>query len=137
MGISASLQSGQFDILVPVWATNTFSIAPALGLLWAEDGGTDFRFALVPRFYFRKDKVAPFIGGRVGVLVSNPKGGTNATDWIVGLSGGGEYFLDDHFSLGIESQLNLSISDKTSNRFGNPGRLTLNTAAAAYATFYF
>ena len=72
VGISASLQAGQFDILVPVWTGNSFSIAPSLGLLWAQDGGTDFRFGLVPRFYFRKDNVAPFIGARVAVLVNSP-----------------------------------------------------------------
>ncbi|HTY58186.1 MAG TPA: hypothetical protein VMF59_05185 [Bacteroidota bacterium] len=137
VGFSASIQGSQGDILVPVWITDSFSLAPSLGLVWAQDSGTDVRFAIVPRVYFRKDRIAPFIGGRIGVLVSSPSVGSSTTDWVVGLAAGGEYFLDDHFSLGVESQLNLSISDENSNRFGNPDGTTLNTAAAVYATFYF
>lgn len=34
VGLSASLQASQVDILVPLWITNRFSIAPAFGMVW-------------------------------------------------------------------------------------------------------
>ena len=137
VGISASVQTTQFDILVPIWTSDRFSIAPAFGFVWVEEGGTDFRFALVPRFFFRKDKVAPYLGLKAGVLIASPEIGESATDGIFGAAFGGEFFLDDHFSFGTEAQLNLTTSSEKSARFGNPGRKNLNTAAAIYATVYF
>ena len=137
VGMSASVQSGQFDVLVPIWLSSQFSISPAVGIAWAEDNGSDVRIGVVPRFFFNTGKIAPFIGGRIGLLHSSPKSANVSTDWIVGLAGGGEYFLDEHFSFGVESQLNLLISDVESTRFGNPGKYTINTGAAVFATIYF
>ena len=59
------------------------------------------------------------------------------TDIIGGVALGGEYFLSDHFSFGVEAQANVTRSDNQSFRFGNPGGLTLNTATAVLATVYF
>lgn len=50
---------------------------------------------------------------------------------------GAEAFLVPSFSLGVEAQLNATFSDDNSARFGNPGNLNLNTAAAVTATVYF
>jgi hypothetical protein len=137
VGLSASFQGSQFDILVPIWTSDRFSLAPAFGLLWAQDGGSDIRFALAPRFFFSRTTFAPYVGGRLGVLLASPKNGDSTTDWIMGLAAGGEYFVDPHFSVGVESQLNLTISAEHSGRFGNPGRKNLNTGAAVMATVYF
>jgi hypothetical protein len=137
VGLSASLQDNQFDILVPIWLGSNLSIAPSIGLIWTQDAGSDLRIALVPRFYFSKSKVSPFLGGRIGLLRATPSVGTGTTDWLLGLAMGGEYFLDNHFSFGIESQINLTISDQNSSRFGNPGKKNLNTATAIFATVYF
>ncbi len=137
LGMSASVQGGQFDVLMPIWLSDDCSIAPAVGVVWAEDSGSDIRIGIVPRFYLTRGKLAPYIGGRVGFLHASPKSAEVTTDWIIGLAAGGEYFLDEHFSFGVESQLNLLVSDVGSSRFGNPGKKSLNTAAAVFATIYF
>ncbi len=137
IGLSASIQDGQFDILLPVWFSNHLCIAPAVGLLWAEEGASDIRLAIVPRYFFYKEQFAPYIGARLGALIASPNEGESTTDLLIGLAGGGEYFLDEHFSFGVEAQLNLTLSDEFSARFGNPDKKTFNTAAAVFATVYF
>jgi hypothetical protein len=137
VGLSASLQDNQADILVPIWLGSYISISPGFGINWVQDGGTDLRLMLIPRFYFTKKKISPFIGLRLGVLQAIPSVGSNTTDFLAGLTFGGEYFLDSHFSFGIESQANMTISDDKSTRFGNPGKSNLNTATAIFATVYF
>jgi hypothetical protein len=139
VGITGLVQGSQFDILVPIWLDEHFSLSPGIGLKWIEDGGTDVAISITPRFFFFKEKLryAPYIGGRIGILFYKTKDLPNLTDLIVGLCVGGEYFLHDHFSFGAEGQLNLTKSDPKSIRFGNPGKITMNTATAIYATFYF
>lgn len=137
-GVSASIQENQFDILFPIWTGENNVIAPSVGAIYIEDSGTDLRLGLLDRIYFNATKsLKPFLGLRAGVLLSLPDGGDNATDFIIGLLGGGEYFFSNHFSVGVEAQLNMSISDENSNRFGNPGGTNINTATAIFATIYF
>jgi len=135
VGFSASLQDNQVDILIPIWLGSQFSLSPALGIVSTQGVGTDLHIGLIPRYYFSTEKVAPYIGLRVAMLQTLPSPGT--TDWLVGAAFGGEYFVDRHFSTGIESQFNLTISDPNSSRFGNPGKKNLNSAVAAFATIYF
>jgi hypothetical protein len=137
VGLSASLQNDQIDILVPIWTSDRFVIAPAFGLLWVEDGGTDIHIGLVPRLIIYKNNVAAYLGARLAVLIASLNEGTSATDGLVGLAFGGECFLNEQFSVGVESQLNLTISGEDSERFGNPGKKNLNTAVAVFATVYF
>jgi len=105
--------------------------------MWMQDGETDIRLGIVPRFFFSRDKVAPYIGGRIGLMWRNSNTGWSEPDWLIGGAFGGEYFVDQHFSLGIESQVNLTISNTNSSRFGNPGKKNINTATAFFATVYF
>jgi len=137
IGLSVSLQSSQFDFLVPIWIGSKVTISTALGITWIQDAGTDIHIGLVPKFYLSRDKVSPFINFRVGFLRVIPSNGKEVTDWLLGASVGGEYFFDNNFSFGIESQLNYTISDKNSARFGNPGKSNFNTAAAILQQFIF
>jgi hypothetical protein len=137
-GLSASIQGGQLDVILPVWAGNKVVIAPAFNIVYVEDAGVDLGIGIAPRFYLQMDNVAPYIGGRVGTFFNLPSGNAkNSTDWLLGLAVGGEYFLNPKFSLGVEAQTNFAISDDLSGRFGNPGGLSLNTAAAVFASVYF
>jgi len=137
-GVSASIQENQFDILFPIWTGENNVIAPSIGAMYIEDSGTDLRLGLLDRIYFNATKtIKPFLGLRAGVLLSLPDGGENVADYIIGLLGGGEYFFSNHFSVGVEAQLNMSISDENSSRFGNPGGTNINTATAIFATIYF
>jgi hypothetical protein len=137
VGLTASLQESQIDIMMPIWVGDKVSIAPAVGFLWVENAGSELRLGIVSREYFTKEKFAPYFGGRLVALISSPDVGTKTTDMLLGLSGGGEYFLDDHFSVGVEAQLNATKSSDQSLRFGNPGRWNVNTGSAVFATVYF
>ena len=137
VGISASLQDNQIDVLVPIWIGSQFSLSPVFGIVWTEGVGADLHVGVVPRFFLSIDKVEPYLGARLAVLQTLPSVGSGTTDWLVGGAFGGEYFVDRHFSVGVESQLNLTISDVNSSRFGNPGKKNLNTAVAAFTTIYF
>jgi hypothetical protein len=139
LGISASFQGSQVDLLLPIWVGKNTVLAPSVGVTYAEAVATDLHIGLAPRLYLsQKSKVCPFIGLRIGMLCAIPAStGNGIIDWLVGLAAGGEYFFDDHLSFGAEAQLNFAFSDRSSLRFGNPGRTNINTAAALFATVYF
>ena len=137
IGLSAVLQDAQLDIQLPIWLGSKVSLSPAIGLVYVGDSGSDIRIGVVPRIYTRKTKLSPFTSLRFGVLLFNPKEGDGATDIFLGIGFGGEYFFDKHFSMGVEAQLNLTISDENSNRFGNPGGNNVNTGSVIFATIYF
>lgn len=71
------------------------------------------------------------------MLLSLPSVGDGTTDFLVGWDFGEEYLFDQHFSLGADAQLNMTKSDDMSARFANPGKWTVNTATAVFATVYF
>ena len=138
VGLSASVQGGQLDIILPIWAGNKIVIAPAFSVVYFEDAAIDLGVGIAPRFYLRTGRVAPYIGGRVAAFFLMPSGNAqDITDWLLGLALGGEYFLDPKFSIGVEAQVNFAISDDLSGRFGNPGGLSLNTATAIFVSIYF
>ncbi|GIK59664.1 MAG: hypothetical protein HND39_02660 [Ignavibacteriota bacterium] len=143
-GISALVQDSQFDILFPIFLSESAVLAPALGFIYASEIGSDISLGLVGRFYLTKKVVRPFLGGRAGSIFFSPAssddGGADpesTTDFLVGFLAGGEYFLNESFSFGVEAQLNATISDENSSRFGNPGGTNINTGAAVFATVYF
>ena len=137
IGLAASIQDGQFDIMVPIWLGERFTLAPVFGIAWAEDAGSELRIGVAPRYYLRKDVLSPYLGLRVGALINSPADASSTTDIIIGAASGGEYFFSEYFSLGVEAQANLAISDSKSVRFGNPGKLSVNTGAAVIAGVYF
>jgi hypothetical protein len=137
-GISASIQETQLDILFPIWTGENNIIAPAIGAIYIGDSGTDLRLGLLDRIFFNAtENIKPFLGLRAGVLLAMPDDEDTVTDYVFGLLGGGEYFFSENFSVGVEAQLNMSISDENSGRFGNPGGTNINTATAIFATIYF
>jgi len=142
-GISALVQDSQFDILFPIPTSELIVVAPAVGFLYASEAGSDISFGLVGRFYLNNKVVRPFLGARAGLILFSPAsedGQTepeSTTDYLVGFLAGGEYFLNESFSFGVEAQLNAAISDENSSRFGNPGGTNINTGAAVFATVYF
>ena len=144
-GISALVQDSQFDILFPIPTSELVVVAPAIGFLYASEAGIDISFGMVARFYLNNNIVRPFLGARAGLIYFNPASPDgdgqsepeSTTDYLVGFLAGGEYFINDSFSFGIEAQLNSTISDENSSRFGNPGGININTGAAVFATVYF
>ncbi len=137
MGVSVSYQSSQFDIVIPFWLGETVILAPSIGFVHIEDSGQDYRIGLLLKKYLSKEKASPFLGFHGGVAIYSPESDDPVTDLVFGIAAGAEYFVDKHFSLGIEGQLNGTKSDDNSARFGAEGKLIINTAAAIYATIYF
>ena len=137
IGISGSIQSLQTDFSIPIWTSDKVVIAPSFGLINISKKATDLSLGLTIRKYISVDKVSPNFGFRFASLILIPKDGDTLYDYIAGITGGTEYFFDSKFSIGGEIQLNISISDTYSNRFGNPDGHIINTGMAIYATFYF
>lgn len=142
IGLSGTVQAGQYGIGLPIWLDQQFVLAPTFDFKYAEKAGTDFSIGLAPRFYFRNDKIAPYLGFKGGILVNIPYEENEVDrekkiDYLLGIAFGGEYFLDEKFSLGVEAQGNFTKSDEDSYRFGNPKGINFNTATMIIATFYF
>lgn len=136
-GLSASFQDSQFDIVIPFWISSTFKLSPAVSFISVSDAGRDYSIGFILNKYLKKSKVSPFIGLRGGLLIASPDQGDSVTDSVIGVSFGGEYFIDNFFSFGLEAQLNASISDNKSTRFGNPGGSIINTSMAIFGSIYF
>lgn len=138
IGLSTSLQGSQLDFLFPAWLDRNVVIVPSIGLTSVDHTVKDVRLGLAVRYVFRVDKACPYAGVRGGILTMTPAhAGRSVKDHIVGVMAGGEYFFDRHLSVGVEAQLNGSISDENSLRFNNPNGTNINTATAAMLTFYF
>jgi hypothetical protein len=136
-GLAASIQGEQLDVAMPIWVSNSVVLAPAVGLVLAEDMGTSISLAAMGRFYFREGIARPYAGLRLGAFLTSPEEGESTTDILAGPMLGGEVFLQENFSVGVEAQLNFIFSDDMSLRFGNPGKMNISTGSAVMATFYF
>lgn len=142
IGLSGSLQSSQLAISMPIWMSEKFVLAPSVGFQFAEKIGTDLSVGLSPRFYLKHEQIAPYFGLKLGATINMPSSEniidqSSRVDIVGGVAFGAEYFIADHFSLGVEAQGNCTKSDKNSYRYGNPDGFNVNTATAVSATIYF
>ena len=137
VGLSAAIQKSQLDITVPVWIGANNVILPSIYAIYSEDIAGEVGIGIGYRSNFNNKKAIPYAGFRIGALILMPKGGDSRTDLIAGPFFGGEYFIGDEFSAGVEAQINVSKSQKNSFRFGNPDNININTATLVYVTFYF
>jgi hypothetical protein len=138
VGLTAYLQGTQYGISVPIWFNEKWMLAPALQFNYSDNSGTNAGLALAPRYYFKREKIAPYVGIRLGAMMNKPSNGSNTlVDLFGGAAFGGEYFLSNNFSFGVEAQLNGSLSDEASSRFANPGGFNVNVGTMFSATVYF
>ncbi|NNC82362.1 MAG: hypothetical protein HKN79_02195 [Flavobacteriales bacterium] len=140
-GLRVGIQSEQLGIHVPIWVGDLATLGPSIGYSTATDSGTDLLFGLAFRGYLNENQAAPFIGLQYAALIASPpredEEDKATIDNVIGLMLGGDYFVSPQFSLGVELQLNYTISDEDSNRFGNRGGETFNTAGVVSGAFYF
>lgn len=130
VGLTASLQNVQTNIEIPIWASQNIVIAPMIGLNYQEDNYTTINIGLSPRFYQHLgNNFATYIGAQGIVQQTSPNFGNDITDVLIGATGGGEYFLSDHFSIGVEGQLNYLFNDNGGN--------ILKTSTAIAGSVYF
>jgi hypothetical protein len=131
IGLSASIQSNQTNLQIPIWLSDNVTLAPVFGISHQEDTFTRLNVGIAPRFYQDLgNDFGSYIGAR-GIIqhASNDVNDNDETDILLGATGGGEYFLDHHFSLGVEGQLNFFINDDSNSSF--------STGAAVIGTYYF
>lgn len=131
-GLTASIQGGQGQILVPIWLGDKLTLAPGIGLNYTENVGTTITLLLAPRFYLDMRRVAPYISARGGINLNMPSAGGDTTDGMLGLGFGGEYFVNPKFSFGVEGQLNVTLFD-----VGGANNKSISTGAAVHANVYF
>lgn len=130
VGLSASLQGNQTNLMVPIWTSEDLVIAPLLGIVHEADNFTTINLGVKPRFYQSMgSNFASFLGLQGILQYTSPIVGDDVTDFLIGANGGGEYFLDSHFSLGVEGQLNLLLRDSDNNR--------VSTGVAITGSYYF
>lgn len=142
VGLTAIVQDVQLGFNLPIWVGDKTVLAPSIDFTTAEDVGTDIGLGVGFRFYRKVEKLSPYAGIRIGALINSPSNNNalnteQTTDWIFGPIFGGEYFLSERFSFGVEGQGNIAFSDEESNRFGNPGNVNFNLGTVFMATIYF
>lgn len=129
-GLTASIQGNQTNLQVPIWLNDNVTVAPVFGINHQQDSFTSINLGVVPRFYQNlASDFATYIGARGILQRTSPEVGPEDSDFLLGATGGGEYFLGDRFSMGVEAQLNFLINDNGNDRFG--------TGAAVMGTYYF
>lgn len=138
-GLMAMIQTSQFDVGVPIWINSTTVLGPSLNYAYAEELNTDIGVGLFLKNYGSGpvEEVESFFSLRGGAIFGAPSEGENTIDFLLGTGIGADYFPHEKVSLGVEAQLNLSINDSNSSRFGNPGGVGLNTAAVIALSIYF
>lgn len=143
VGISALINKSHMDISFPFLLSGNFMLAPDFLISYAQNVVTNIGIGATARIYTIKreagiaGKVLPYFSLQAAALITSPKTGDSYTDLLFGGAFGGEYFISDHFSVGVEAQLNCVKSDTKSTTFGNPGNLNINTATGAFITIYF
>jgi len=128
IGLSASIQTFQSVILVPIWISDRFIIAPGVGVDWTQNVDTDLVFALVPKFYTSMGRIAPYVSLLGGGMLNLPTGGGRVLDLIFGLAFGGDYFVNPKFSFGVEARVDAFVPDT--------GNINVSTGAAANVSIY-
>lgn len=129
-GLAASIQGNQTNILLPIWTSQETVIAPVVGIRYEADIATNLNLGVQSRFYRTLGRdFAHYLGVQGLIQHRSPDVGDDQTDLIIGGTGGGEYFLNPRFSLGVEAQLNLFLRDGNNN--------ILATGAAITGTYYF
>jgi hypothetical protein len=68
-GVSASLQQGQLDVLVPYHASESIVVVPGVRYVNVEDGGTDLGVGVALRLAWGPYPASAYIGPRVAVLL--------------------------------------------------------------------
>jgi len=139
-GLTVTIQESGLGIMMQFYLSDRFILAPGFEFAYGSKVGTDMVFGLFAKGFLRDNsKIKPYWGLKAGLGYYNPKESdtSNQIDLVFGLAAGVEYFFNENFSIGIEPQLNLTLSDDESDRFGNPGGTNINTATMLTANIYF
>ena len=142
VGVSIALSASEQQVIVPLWVTNSFVIAPLFQFSYFNKKELDLAIGLGLRYYFRVEEFSLYGGIRLGNYLLIPYSndaidGSSRTDLFAGPVFGVEYFISRFLSLGFEIQGNYIRSDERSLRFDNPGGSGFEIKPVILATFYF
>ncbi|MFZ4797559.1 MAG: hypothetical protein ACOYMA_08685 [Bacteroidia bacterium] len=142
VGLSAGIQSNQYGISMPVWVSDKVVLEPYIGLKYINKVGSELSLGFTPKYYFKNEKIAPYIGLGLG-LVSYKPADENVinkiatTSFVSGFLFGIDYFLDPKFSIGVQAQGNFLFPNGSSYQMGIENNVIFNTASAVVVSIYF
>ena len=130
-GLGASLQGGQTAVFVPIWLSPTFMLAPTASLNYVENTSTTIGAGVFVKIFPHMARIAPFwgLGATTSTVIISGGGGSNTTI-IPAVFFGGEFFINQRFSFGVQPTVAVVIPP-------NSGPLQINTATLLYATIFF
>lgn len=142
IGLSANVQSNQLGISLPIWVNQKIVLEPFIGIQSVSNIGTDLSIGLIPKYYFKNEKFAPYLGMGLGIIRYIPSNDnaiskSASNDFLGSLLFGIDYFIEPKFSVGIQAQGNCAIPSDNSNRFGSMGNNSFNTATVILVSLYF
>jgi hypothetical protein len=129
VGLGAYMQNSHLHIIVPIWAGPKLAIVPMVRVKNTENVGTDLGLGATIRIYTKIARVSPYFGVRGNADVVLPTGGGSATNFEGGILYGGEFFLNNQFSFGIEAHVIVFVPEV--------GPRMINTATMFLANIYF
>ena len=119
-GLGAYFNESQAIFLIPLWVSGKMAIVPNFGFIHQAQkdpfpSSTLIDFGVMLRFYQKMARVAPYFAVGTKYQVANIENGgsgsTNSIDIMGCLAFGGEFFLHNQFSIGIEAALNVLFPD--------------------------
>ncbi|MDZ7266342.1 MAG: hypothetical protein ONB48_04305 [candidate division KSB1 bacterium] len=130
-GVSTYLQTAPVTIVIPIWLTPQFVLAPLLNVNYQEKAATTLGAGFALRIYPSMQRVAPYWGvnGRaININLSGPGG--SATGYAGSIYFGGEFFINPKFSLGVEPGISITLPP-------NSGPINVATTTLMVATAHF
>lgn len=106
VGFSASFSSGNSILSFPIWLTRSVTLAPGVSFFHQDYWGQEYSAELALRYNLREYPAVPYIGIQGQLNVYNPKERDAEVGYGGDVHGGGEYFLNRHFSLGVQFRIN-------------------------------
>lgn len=110
-GLAAYMQFSHLEFLVPIWVSPKLVVVPVIGAKNTENFGTQTRLGAILRIYQRMARLAPYFGVRALADMFKPNGGSMVTNIEAGVLYGGEFFINNHFSFGVEAHVIVYIPD--------------------------
>jgi hypothetical protein len=136
-GLGAAFQGGnqllgQQFIIVPVWLRSKLVVGPVVSVTHTENVNLNFTAGLATRFYLTLSRVSPFWGVAATTTYNKPQlgGAASAPVWTFGGYFGGEFFINQRFSLII-------LQGVWVLRPLRGGNLTITSATFFMGTVYF
>lgn len=131
-GIGATFQGGQTLFIVPIWLGQKFVVGPLVSATHTENVNLNINAGLATRIYPSMGRIAPFWGVAAAASINKLQigGATSTTTWTVGGYFGGEFFINQRFSLSIQPGVWVVFPP-------NNGNVTITSATFLLGTVYF